>query len=336
MMRRLAVAVLASAAFVAAPFAFAQSLTDLSSSGGVPPISLSLSTQYPQPYSGVMLSVTSTTLTLANATLTVSVNGKSVYQGNVQPVPITIGAPGVVTTIKATVVSQGASYPATITVDPGDVSLVEEPLASAPPLYAGKPLVPISGQVRLVAVASFHTASGAAISPANLSYTWMQDDTTLGSVSGIGKSVAVVAAPLQYRSGNYSVIVTTQDGSEVGSASVSLSPQDPTIRVYTNDPLLGIRFDHALGGTFSITDPEASFYAAPFSFSLTSGAPSINWFLGGSPAATGNVVTLRPTGSGVGQSSLSVTAAETQYYENASASFTLSYGAKSGGGIFGL
>jgi hypothetical protein len=283
-----------------------------------------------------VLSVTSTTLTLANATLSVSVNGTNVYQGNVQPVAVAIGGPGQTTTITATVVSQGQSYSSSIAVDPGDVSLVEEPIASAPPLYAGKPLVPMSGEVRLVAVANFRTASGAAINPSTLSYTWMQGDTTLGSASGIGKSVAIVDTPLEYRAGDYSVTVSTQDGTEVGSGSVSITAESPTVRIYASDPLLGIEFDHALGGSFAIAGPEATFYAAPYSFSLADGAPALSWFVGNSSAQSGSTITLRPTGSGAGTSALSVSASESQLYENASANLSLSYGASGGTGLFGL
>jgi hypothetical protein len=323
---------------LAAPLALAQTASDLVGQGAPPPITLSLSTTYPQPDSSDTLVVQSTLLTLANATLAVSVNGTQIYNGNVQPIAVAIGGAGVPTNISVVVTSQGQSYPASLSVTPGDVSLVEEPLSSAPPLYAGKPEVALGGEVRLVAVAGFRTASGAAINPANLSYTWMQGGDTLGSSSGIGKSAIIVAAPLQYRAGDYSVTVTTQDGTQAGSASVSIAAENPSVRIYADDPLLGIEFNKALGGTYTINGPEASFYAAPFSFSTVSGAPALQWFLGGaSSAQSGNLITLRPTSNTAGQSTLSVSASESQQYESATAGLTLSYGAAaSGGGIFGL
>jgi hypothetical protein len=326
------------AAFSAAPFALAQSASNLSTltTASVPPITLSLSDQYPQPYSSTALSVDSTTMNLADATLSVSVNGTNVYRGNVQPVTVTIGAPGATTVINVVVTSAGQTYPASISVDPGDVSLIEEPVASAPPLYLGKPLTPLGGEVRLVAIADFSTSSGAAIDPSTLSYTWMQDSDTLVSSSGIGRSAVIVDAPLEYRAGDYSVTVSTQDGIETGTGSVSLSAEDPTVRIYADDPLLGIEFDHALGGTYAIPGPEVSFYAAPYSFSTANGAPSIGWFLNGSAAGSVNLITLRPTGSGAGVSSLSVSGSEEQLYENASANLSLSYGAGGSIGLFGL
>jgi len=333
-------ATVAISTFFFAPVAFAQSLSDissnLSSNGGPPPITLSLSSQYPAPYSSVTLTTNSTTLNLANATLAVSVNGAKVYVGNVQPVAITTGAPGTSTTINATVTSQGESYAASVTITPGDVSLVEEPVASAPPLYLGKPLVPISGEVRLVAMTGFRTASGVPIDPSTLSYTWTQDGSTLEDVSGIGKSVIIVDSPLQYRSSSISVVVEAQDGTEVGADSVSLAPQDPTVRIYADDPLLGILFDHALSSSFAITGTEASFYAAPYSFSIANEAPTIAWFLNGSGAGSENSITLRPTGGGAGNGSLSVSASENANYESATADLSLSFGSNANTNLFGL
>jgi hypothetical protein len=228
------------------------------------------------------------------------------------------------------------SYAQTLNVRPGDLSLVQEPIASAPPLYLGKPLVPMQGEIRLVAVAGFRTAAGAAIDPATLSYSWRQDGSILTDASGIGASSVIVNAPMQYRSSSFSVVVSTQDTSEVAGASVSLAPQDPTLRIYASDPLLGIRFDRALTGSYPIRDTEASFYAAPFSFSLAHTAPIVTWFLGGASAANGSSITLRPTGAGAGTSALSVSAAESATYESALARLTLSYGASAGPNIFGL
>lgn len=308
---------------------------DLSGTGGPPPITISLLPANPQPYGTAVLSVASNILDLANSTLVVSVAGKQVYKGNVQPVAITLGAPGSTNTTKATVTSGGQSYSQSLSVTPGDVSLVEEPISSAPPLYAGKPLVPISGQVRLVAITNFRTAGGSPINPANLSYSWSKDGSILGTASGIGKNTVIVSAPLQYRSSNISVTVSTQDTSEIGSATVSLAPQTPTVRVYANDPLLGIRFEHALGGSFAITDTEASFYAAPYSLSTTGAPPAISWFLNGSLAGSDTAITLRPTGSGGGNSSLTLSAKDSAGYGSATTNLSLTFGTKSSN-LFGL
>ncbi|MEK7086196.1 MAG: hypothetical protein AAB951_00235, partial [Patescibacteria group bacterium] len=101
------------------------------------------------------------------------------------------------------------------------------------------------------------------------------------------------------------------------------------------DPLLGIRFDHALSSTHAISGTEAALYAAPFSLSILGGAPRLQWFLNGTSAQTGSSITLRPAGSGQGNASLSLTASAGAS-AMATASLSLSFGAAQSSNFFGL
>lgn len=296
---------------------------------------VSASPQYPVPNSQVILSFLSSSIDLTNATVAVSVAGKNIYQGSVQPVAISIGKAGSVTSIKVTVSSGSASYNQTLSIQPQDVSLIAEPVSSSPILYPGKPSVPLEGSVRVVAVANLRSSSGKTVSPNTLSYSWTVDGTQIANSSGIGKTAILVASPLQYRARDVSVTVMSQDGILVGGASLSLSATDSFVRIYENDPLLGIRYDRALSDTYAITDAEATLFAAPFSFPTTSGAPLLRWFLNGSAAQIGNSITLRPSGSGRGNASLSLTASSGSY-ALASMNLSLSFGATPSFNLFGL
>jgi hypothetical protein len=266
--------------------------------------------------------------------MSVSVEGKSLHQGNVQPVSIPLGKAGNVTNVTIVVSSAGANYTHTLSIQPQDVALIAEPLSSAPPLYPGKPSVPLSGDVRVVAAASLTTSAGRALDPMTLSYAWMIDGVRIADSSGIGKSALIVASPLQYRSREVSVAVTSQDGQVVGGATLSLNPIEPTLRLYANDPLLGILFDRALTGSYAISGAEATLYAAPFSLPTTAGTPLIRWFLNGAAAQTGPSITLRPSGSGEGNASLSITTGngDSLVTEN----LYLSFGAAPTSNFFGL
>lgn len=326
----LASLVLAAALPVAAS---AQSLANLGEVGSS--FTLSAAPQYPAPSSTATLSFLSSSIDLTNATLAVSANGKTIYQGSVQPVAVMLGPAGSITNVVATITSNGAHYSQTLTIQPEDVVLVAEPIASAPPLYPGKPLVPLEGNVRVVAVANVRDAAGTALAPAALSYAWAVDGTQIANSSGIGKAAVIVASPLQYRARSVSVTVRSADGSLVGGASLSLSPQNPSVRIYENDPLLGIRFDRALASGYTISGAESTLYAAPFSLPTTDGAPILQWFLNGSAAQTGNSITLRPTGSGRGSASLSLTASAGSY-TTATANLSLIFGAAPSTNFFGL
>src|SRR3989344_5617542 len=143
----------------------AQSLGGLGSVSAEP-FTLSVNPQYPSPYSEVMVSVTSSSLTLVNSTLTVSVDGKETYKGPVHTFPVELGGTGTITNVRVTVSSMGSSYRQTLPIQPQDVVLIAEPISSAPPLYPGKPFVPLNGSVRFVAMANLKGANGKASSPA--------------------------------------------------------------------------------------------------------------------------------------------------------------------------
>lgn len=296
---------------------------------------ISASPQYPLPNGTATLSFLSSSLDLSNATLRVTVGGKEIYSGSVHSVPVPLGKAGSVTTISATISAAGADYTQTLTLQPEDVILIAEPIASAPALYMGKPGVPLGGNVRVVALANLRTAGGSAISPAAVSYAWTVDGTQMANSSGIGKSALIVASPLQYRTREVSVTVTNADATLTGGASITLTAGEPAVRMYENDPLLGVRFERALSGTYAIQNSESSLFAAPFSFSTAAGAPTIQWFLDGVAAQLGSSITLRPTGSGSGQASLSVVAS-TGDTAKATGLLTLSFGQQASPNFFGL
>ncbi|MDB5244827.1 MAG: hypothetical protein JWN18_697 [Parcubacteria group bacterium] len=317
------------------PGAALAQLMGTADAGSSQPFTISVGPQYPAPFSKATLSILSDSISLTNATMTVSVGGKKLYEGNAQPVAIPLGKAGVVTNVTVVVRANGSSYRQNVLIQPQDVALVSEPISSAPPLYPGKPFVPLEGDVRLVAVASLRNASGNSLDPAQLSYTWTVDGTRIDNFSGIGKSAIIVASPLQYRSREVSVVIASQDGTVVGGASTSLDPLAPSIRTYVQDPLLGILYDHAISGSYTISSAEATLYTAPFSLPTTSGSPFIQWFLNGSAAQTGRSITLRPSGEGGGAASLSVTASSGNE-TTATSNYSISFGTTGGSNFFGL
>lgn len=299
-----------------------------------PTFSISTTPQYPQPGEAVTVEPKSDTIDLSIATMQILVNGTKAYDGNASSASVSLAASGA-TTIKVILSVDGKEYTKSTTLLPQSVGLVVEPNASAPPLYAGKPLIPSGGNVRIVATASFVTAKGTPLDPTKLSYTWTVNDRTISGISGIGKSAITVDAPLEYRSGSVSVVVKSPDGSLVGGDHITLSSQKPSVRVYEKDSLLGILFDHALSDTQKITGSELSLYAAPYSFSTTGGLPTINWFLNTAAAQAGNTITLRPTGNGQGTASVSCTARKGDFAV-ASQALSVDFGSSKSSNFFGL
>lgn len=313
----------------------AQSFDIAGMGGGGEPFTVSVRPQYPAPYGKATLSLLSGSIDLANATMAISVDGKKIHDGAVRPAAIPLGRAGSVTRASITVSSGGAVYSQTVSIQPQDVVLVIEPASSVPPLYQGKPPVPLEGKVRVVAMANLANASGTSLDPSALAYTWTVGDVRMANSSGIGKSAIVVASPLQYRASDVSVAVTSRDGSLVGGAELSFTAAEPFVRIYENDSLIGIRYGRALSGTYGIKGTESTLYAAPFGLPTTGGAPLLKWFLDGAEAQTGNSITLRPSGKGEGRASLSFVASAGAFART-SANLSLSFGGAAGSTFFGL
>lgn len=321
-------AILATVLLVA-PAALAQNLEERT------PFTLSILPANPAPFATVTVTPVPGALDLGTAVMTVNVNGTQVYEGNAQPTSVTVGKGGSSTSIRVTMRAGGFNPSQTVVVVPQDVSLVMEPASSAPPLYPGKTSVSDEGTARFVAVASLRTTSSKSVPASSLSYAWTVDGVAVPAGSGIGKSSLIVAAPLQYRSRTVSVAVQTVDGALRGTLSLSFSSAEPSLRIYENDPLLGVRFDRALSGTYETSESESSLYASPFGFSLANGAAAIEWFLNGSSVHTGNLITLRPVENGKGNASISAVASVGDTVR-VNTRLSVSFGATTGFNLFGL
>ena len=329
-----------TASLALAALAFSPVTVSAQSFGGIggsgEPFDVSVDPQFPLPYASATLSFTSATINLPNATLKVGVNGKDIYTGNVRPVSVPLGRAGSVASVLATITLNGDVASRTVSIQPQGVTLIAEPAASAPPLYQGRPAVPIGGNVRVVAAADLRDAAGARLDPSVCSYAWTIDGARIDAASGIGKNTIIVAAPFQYRSRSVSVTVSNRDGSLRGGATVSLVPEQPVMRIYRYDPLLGILFDHALSGSYAIQGAEDTLYAAPFFLPTTSALPMIRWSLNKTVEQTGKTITLRPSGEGQGSTLLSAVASVSSTLKT-SADLSISFGTRPGGlNLFGL
>ncbi len=309
----------------------AQSFQSLS--GGAEAVSISISPDYPAPYGEAFLSLTSGTLDLSASSMVVRVNGKTIHTGGVTSVRMLLGGAGVVHDVDVEITTSGETIYKAISVQPEDVVIIAEPLSSVPPLYPGRSSVPTGGTVRLVALANLRTSSGVAIDPTTASYRWSIGGAYRANSSGIGKTSLLLTSPLKYRSATISVVVSSPSGELVGGDSFTFFAQEPTLRVYEKDALLGVRFDKALPKSYAITTAEATLFAGAFSFP-TQTPLVLEWFVDGASVHNGNSITLRPSGKGKGNSSLSLVAS-TKDSSKTSLGMSLSFDTKSSN-LFGL
>lgn len=301
---------------------------------GTEQLTVSISPDYPRPYQVISITPASTLIDLSSSVVTISVNGEVVEKGSgAITAQVPVGAAGQTTSIVVTAVNNGQTYAARLAVRPADVALIVEPVSTTHPFYKGGALTAAEGRVRLIALPDFRNAAGASINPATLVYTWRLGEQILESSSGIGKSVLSAIAPVKYRAADVSVTVATQDSSIVGQASANISPVDPVVRIYANDPLLGPLFGSALGNAVTLLGSEETFRAVPYYFPST---PTIAWTMNGSPSETGGDITVRSSGSGSGTALLSALARVEGVAQQASAALSVKFGSASTGGFFGI
>lgn len=294
-------------------------------------LSITINPDYPRPYQIVTVTPESTLIDLSASTVTFSVNGKVVQEGTGgESASIAIGGPGVTTTIVVTATNNGQKYTKSVVIRPADVALILEPTSTTHPFYEGASLIGNEGRVRIIAVPDLRTSSGTPIPASSLVYTWRNGEQILQGSSGIGKSVLTATAPVRYRDTVITVTVSSQDSSVVGQASVFVSPRDPVMRIYENDPLLGTRYEKALPDSIELTENEATYRAVPYYFTST---PSITWAVNGTPSQTGRDITVRPSGNGKGTAVLRSTALLGNGGQSAEKGLSVVFG-ESGGGLF--
>ena len=215
-----------------------------------------------------------------------------------------------------------------------------------PPLYAGKALYSAGSPLK---VAAFPTViiNGARVAPASLSYQWTRGEKALPAQSGLGRSSLTLDGDQLQTEENIQVGVYF-GSSLLGQGSIVIPATEPQIALYERDALRGVLYDAVLPQAFALNAKEITVAAQPYYFAkpaLASGALLYSWSLNGDditgPDSARGILTLRQTGSGQGQASLSATLqnnAQDQLVQSAQAMVTILFGATGSGGasFFGL
>ena len=298
------------------------------------PFTISVSPQYPAPYQSITLTPASTVFDIASAKITATVNGKTFYSGTGGTgIQLQLSGPGTVTSVAVTATAAGKSYSKKLSLRPADVAVVVEPVSTTHPFYEGAGLVSSEGRVHIVAIPDFRTSTGKMVDPSTLTYNWSLGDQVLDSASGIGQSVLDATAPQMYRDANISVTVTSPDGSMVAQGQATISPVDPYVRIYRDDPLLGALYDVAISNSYTMTGTEDTYLGVPYYFSNT---PTLDWTVNGSESGTDPDITVRSTGNGTGTAILAFTATDSGATLTANTTVSVLFGQSKSTGIFGL
>ena len=234
-------------------------------------LGVDISPNYPRPNETVSINLSLYTADLNSALITWYRDGESVLEGRGETrYSFQMGPVGKETKIEIQIeLLGGTSFSKTFTLNPASVDLVWEADSYVPPFYKGKALHAMQGRLKIVAMPEF-VKNGARISPQNLIYEWSNDVEGNQSQSGYGKNTLILNGSILGRGESVEVLVTDPVNNLVAQGFIDVSPVDPEIIFYENNPYYGHIFDSAITNTFDLNAEEVQIWAAPYYFSKES------------------------------------------------------------------
>lgn len=321
---------------VLAPFVHAQfGLSDVGNA-----LTIGFSPATPSPGDTVKVSVQSSLLDISESDILWQANGKTIAQGKgLDSARVIAGALGVETKLTVTVTaSDGSSASTEATINPTELDLLVDSDSYTPPFYRGLPLPSVGTNLRLQAVPRFKRGN-VTIPASELIYTWRRNSEVLGSISGRGRSTAII--PIEHIFGTDIISVEAQSADDQLShvSSISASADEPVLILYEDDPLYGVMYHRALSASAFIPGEEATFAAVPFfvlARNIYDAALHFDWRVNSAeitanPKNPSELTINAENSSGVAFVELIVTHA-TNFYLNAKNTWNITFSSPSGAG----
>ncbi len=298
-------------------------------------IVLDVAPTYPRAQERVTLSAKSFSIDLDTSTLSWFINDTLQQQSVGETFfRFTTGKLGSKTKIRIVAQTQdGAVHTEQITIRPTDIDLLWQAHTFAHPFYSGKRIPSVGSSINIEVIPHFIDDTGKRLDESKLIYSWRVDNKALKNASGRGKNTIMVSQIKPVNSLLVTVEVTSSDNVLFGKRSVSIPIRDNELFVYENNPLLGILFNKAIRGIYSLTLQETKFIAYPFFMSFSDrNASNINyvWKLNNNPIALGDdrgSITVSHDGTEAGEANISVSINNTEkIFQKSSAEFNIKFG----------
>lgn len=227
-------------------------------------VSIVASPAQPAPNSTVRLTLQSPLYDLKNSLISWRVNGEPLTEGQgIVSVSVNVGDAGETTEVTAALISGDNDALAVAVLTPASIDLLWEAEGFVPPMYRGRTLPGVGARVTFAAYPTF-VHDGVRVDPKDLTYTWRNGDTVLGSLSGRGRSTISIDAPTLFGAETVSVEATTQDGTIAARASARIESPNTTLRLYENHPLFGPLYHAPFGASGFTPETEVTFLAVPY------------------------------------------------------------------------
>jgi hypothetical protein len=311
------------------------------------PIQYVITPEVPGPNQTVTIEAQGIGAFLGDASITWQKDGKTVQAGaGLRTYSFITGGIGSVTQVRVDIKSStNGSFSKTFVFRPSAVNLIWEADTSAPPLFAGKPLYSAGSAVK---VAAFPTVviNGSRVASQSLSYQWTRQDQALPAQSGLGRNTLQFDGDQLQPEEDIGVGVYF-GSSLVAQGAIAIPASQTQLKLYERNALRGVLYDAALPQGIALSDKEITIAAQPYYFSnqsLKAGTLQYAWALDGNeitgPDSGRGILTLRQTGSGSGQSTLTATLQnnmQDQLVQSAQTLITILFGGQAASGsLFGL
>jgi len=300
-------------------------------------LTVAINPEHPRAFSLVEVSIQSFSVDLNQVTISWFLNGVRQKEGvGERTLLFQTGGIGEKSTVRIVASSPiGVIADEVVEIIPASVDLIWQGRTYTPPFYRGRSVVSAEALVDIVAFPQM-ILNNRFLQDDEITYTWKKDGEVLGEYSGYGRNTLLIQAPFQGSATTIEVLATAGGGAVNAEASVVIEPIEPFIRVYENDPLLGVQFHKAITGTLIPTSNDVTVTAYPFFFSVenrNSSALSYEWLANDTPIdSLGNdrgSINIAVGDGQVGTADLSLSIQNAiRIFQAAVASFSISFGSE--------
>jgi len=270
----------------------AQEINDYSSD-----FSIELVPDNPRPGQTVSAKIVSYQFDINRSDIIWTLNGKTVVSGTGKKTADFVLPPlGQETVLTVSIVTnEGVKTSKTKKFSGSDIDFLWQANTSVPAGYKGKALAGRKAFVKITALPSLYSASGA-VSRSNLVYDWTFNYKNLPDDSGAGKNTLLIR---MNDMGDYviGVKVSTKDRKASAQKFLHLSAEGSSGKVvlYRDDPMEGPFYGKALGDEFTMKTKDISVRAEPYYFNQEKGETIYIWRMNGQAVKPGrkpNIVSL--------------------------------------------
>lgn len=278
-------------------------------------ISLSLSPSNPRPNENVSISVSSVSINLDNSKIYWYIDGVVKKEG-VGEKEISVQTKNSGDTINVRVVISTPDEKVienSIDINPSQIDLIIEAGSYTPPFYKGKAYFVSQGKAKIIAIPDI-VVGGKKLNISELNFKWKKDHIVIAGSSGVGKNTLTIEGGVPIKDIYIDLEILDSSRNVLADKSTIVSPSDPKIIFYEDNPLYGRLYNKAISRNYFLGNrEELKIVAEPYFFDIsgTNGKDSkFKWSVNGKsvdPSEKKNELLLRQeTGGTKGIASISL------------------------------